>query len=82
LTLSLDATHTRTEPLTQCFAESRLKGNLDLPQDTDCAALAHEIELALYEENNQDAGQKYKTKYRAIHFNLKDPRNNVLYKYV
>lgn len=62
-------------------AEARLKGNADLPQDTDCEVLANEIEQALFDEHNQEAAQKYKTKYRAIYFNLKDPRNNVLYKY-
>jgi hypothetical protein len=63
------------------LAEARLKGNAGLAQDTDCGVLANEIEQALFDENNQEAGLKYKTKYRAIYFNLKDPRNNVLYKY-
>lgn len=62
--------------------EKRLKEDLELEQDIDCATMATEIEAALFETFGREVNNKYKTKYRALSFNLKDSKNNVLYKYV
>lgn len=45
-------------------------------------ALAKKIESELLKMFNQETGQKYKTKYRSLIFNLKDRQNKILYKRV
>lgn len=50
--------------------------------EADVEALAGEIEEALYRHFNKDTGQKYKTKFRSLIFNLKDTKNLGLFRQV
>ena len=42
--------------------------------------LVKNIEDALYKYYNKDVGSKYKSKYRSLVFNIKDPKNNGLFR--
>ena len=50
--------------------------------DNDLDNLVTDIEEALYKLYNRDVGNRYKSKYRSLVFNMKDPKNNGLFRKV
>ena len=48
--------------------------------DDDLDRLVKNIEDSLYKYYNKDVGTKYKSKYRSLVFNIKDPKNNGLFR--
>ena len=48
--------------------------------EEDLDQLVKDIEEALYKLYNRDVGSKYKSKYRSLVFNIKDPKNNGLFR--
>ena len=48
--------------------------------DKDLDKIVKEIEEALYRYYNKDVGSKYKSKYRSLVFNIKDQKNNGLFR--
>ena len=48
--------------------------------DPDLDKLVKDMEDALYKFYNKDVGSKYKSKYRSLVFNIKDPKNNGLFR--
>ena len=48
--------------------------------DEDLDKLVKDIEESLYRFYNKDVGSKYKSKYRSLVFNIKDPKNNGLFR--
>ena len=49
-------------------------------EDEDLDRLVKDIESALYKLYNRDVGIKYKSKYRSLVFNIKDSKNNGLFR--
>ena len=45
-----------------------------------CFQLSTEIEDQMFNLYQKDIGSKYKTKYRSLMFNIKDDKNNGLYR--
>ncbi|KAG5896281.1 hypothetical protein JTB14_033575 [Gonioctena quinquepunctata] len=59
---------------------SRLKGNEDLKlTEEEVKSISTEIELQLYKCFG-DTGQKYRNKYRSLIFNIKDAKNQTLWR--
>ena len=48
--------------------------------DKDLDKIVKDIEEALYRYYNKDVGSKYKSKYRSLVFNIKDQKNNGLFR--
>jgi len=48
--------------------------------DPELDKLVKDMEDALYKFYNKDVGSKYKSKYRSLVFNIKDPKNNGLFR--
>ncbi len=63
--------------------KARVKGAPDVEADDEkIRELAKVIESQLFRLYNRDAGPKYKNKYRSIVFNIKDEKNEGLYRKV
>lgn len=61
---------------TRCLeAENKMLGE-------DIKKIAFKIEEELFNHFNKEAGSKYKTRYRSLVFNLKDPKNQGLFRKV
>ena len=48
--------------------------------DVELDKVVKNIEESLYKYYNKDVGSKYKSKYRSLVFNIKDPKNNGLFR--
>lgn len=63
----------------RCKDEDDLSGKID---EAGAEAIASEVEEALYRHFNKDVGQKYKSKYRSLVFNIKDGKNLGLFRQI
>ena len=63
----------------RCKESEDLAGKLT---EADAEALAGEIEEAMYRLFNKDVGTKYKSKYRTLIFNMKDAKNEGLFRQI
>jgi len=68
------------------FAEA-LKGRVAVAKDLEVSdaeidELALKIEERMYKLFDSKTDMKYKSKYRTLHFNIKDTKNETLYRYV